>query len=308
MTAPASARRTIAVVNSAVNLVVLTIIVVLLAFAGFALWDSHQVFQAADRSHYAVYEPAKAGGKSFQELQALNPEVMAWLTVYGTNISYPVTQAADNSTYLNTDAEGRYSLAGALFLDYRNRGDFSDFNSIIYGHHMDKAVMFGQVGSFREPAMFDEHRYGDLYFDGTNHGIEFFAFIHADAYDDAVYNLHLRDADRRAYLDNLLAQATHTRDIGVTTTDRLVLLSTCSATSTNGRDILVGRITGQTYPDPFPAESAGNGKWLTGVDGRPGWPAITWWLAGGGLLVVAALVLLLTLRKKTCRQAKRGTS
>ncbi|MCG4817374.1 class B sortase, partial [Collinsella aerofaciens] len=76
------------------------------------------------------------GGLSFEQLKELNPEVFGWLTVYGTNIDYPVTQGKDNWKYVNTNALGEYSLSGAIFLDYTNRKDFQDFNSILYGHHM----------------------------------------------------------------------------------------------------------------------------------------------------------------------------
>ena len=238
--------------NAMVDTTVLIIIVLLFAFAGYALWDSNQIYQTAEKAQYEVYKPTvEDEGKSFQELQAINPEVFSWLNVYGTNIDYPVTQADDNMKYVNTNAEGNYSLSGAIFLDKSNSNDFSDFNNIVYGHHMEKKVMFGEIGNFSEQEMFDTRRYGNLYFDGKDHGIEFFAFVHADAYDGSVFSPNVSEGARQAYLDNLLELATHKRDIGVTVNDRIVLLSTCSSGSTNGRDILVGKLTGETYPDAF---------------------------------------------------------
>ena len=136
---------------------------ILLAFAGYALWDSNQIYQAADKSSYALYKPTETNeGKSFQELQAVNPEVFAWLTVYGTNIDYPVTQGHDNMKYVNTNAEGLYSLSGAIFLDCNNSRHFSDFNHIVYGHHMENKVMFGELADFANRAMFDAHRYDQV--------------------------------------------------------------------------------------------------------------------------------------------------
>jgi sortase B len=93
--------------------------------------------------------------------------------------------------------------------------------------------------------------YGNLYFDEKDHGIEFFAFLHADAYDTLIYTPGINEKDRQAYLDNLIANATHLRDVGVTTDDQLILLSTCSPDSTNGRDILVGRMTDEVFEDTF---------------------------------------------------------
>ena len=254
-------RGAIKIVNSVVNIAVLTIILLSVAFAGYALWDARQIYQAADKSNYAVYKPTvEDEGKSFQELQALNGEVFAWLSVYGTNIDYPVTQGQTNMKYVNTDAEGRYSLSGSIFLDCNNSGGFSDFNNILYGHHMTKKAMFGEIGEFAEKKMFDTHRYGNLYFDGKDHGIEFFAFIHTDAYDSMVFTPNVEQDDRPAYLDNILSKAIHKRDIGVTTEDRIILLSTCSSSSTNGRDLLVGRITDEVYADLTTNAEINDGK------------------------------------------------
>jgi len=254
-------RKTIKIINGLINCMLLTVIVLLIAFAGYALWDSKQIYQAADKANYAVYKPtAENQGKSFQELRALNPDVFAWLSVYGTNIDYPVTQGQDNMQYINTNAEGQYALSGSIFLDCSSKRDFSDFNSILYGHHMDKKMMFGEIGTFADKSVFDSHKYGNLYYDGKDHGIEFFAFVHTDAYDGAVYAPGVKESYQQAYLDGLLKKAMYKRDIGVTTRDRLVLLSTCSATSTNGRDLLIGRITDKTYDDTTINKDTSDGK------------------------------------------------
>jgi len=239
-------------VNSLVNFIVLTTIVLMTGFAGYALWDSNQIYAAADKVHYEVYKPtAENEGKSFKELQEINPDVFAWLSVYGTNIDYPVTQGQNNMKYLNTNPEGLHSLSGSIFLDYNNSKNFSDFNSILYGHHMEKNTMFGEIGNFSEEKMFNSHKYGNLYFDGKDHGIEFFAFIHTSAYDNMIFSVNVKGNRQQAYLGALLAKAMYKRDVGVTTDDRIVLLSTCSSSSTNGRDILVGKITDEVYDNSY---------------------------------------------------------
>jgi len=254
-------RGAIKIINGIVNIMLLTAIVVLLAFAGYALWDSHQVFQTADKSQYAIYKPiAEDGGKSFKELQTINPEVFAWLNVYGTNIDYPLTQGKDNMKYVNTNVEGQYSLSGTIFLDCNNSPDFSDFNSILYGHHMERQAMFGEIGYFSDKNMFDTHRYGNIYFDGQDHGIEFFAFLHTDAYDSTVFTANVKEERRQDYLDGLLAKAMYKRDIMVTVEDHIIMLSTCSASSTNGRDILIGKIGDELFADPFINTDTSGGK------------------------------------------------
>ena len=115
MAAEAISRKAIQITNRILDYVVLMIVVLLIAYAGYALWDSDQIHKDADKAAYAIYKPTAANqGKSFQELQAINPDVFAWLSVYGTNIDYPVTQGKDNMRYVNTNAEGQYSLSGAV--------------------------------------------------------------------------------------------------------------------------------------------------------------------------------------------------
>ena len=262
-------RKAIKGVNNIVNFTVLTIILLLLAFAGYALWDSNQIYQAADKSRYAVYKPTIADeGKSFKELQTLNTEVIAWLSVYGTNIDYPVTQGKDNAKYVNTNVEGLYSLSGSLFLNYSSSKDFSDFSNILYGHHMEKNTMFGEIGNFSDKTMFDSHQYGNLYFNEKNHGIEFFAFVHTDAYDKMVFTPNVGEEQQQEFLDYLIKKAKYKRDIGITTEDRIILLSTCSSSSTNGRDILIGKINDEVYDDPFSKIKTNDKKEQVYVDSK----------------------------------------
>ncbi|MCL2493940.1 MAG: class B sortase, partial [Clostridiales bacterium] len=280
----------------------------LLAFGSYAIWDSGQVYSAADAVHYATYKPTTEGGDlSFQDLQAINPEDISWLTVYGTHIDYPVAQGPDNMKYVNTDAKGQYSLSGAIFLDAGCSPHFSDFNSIIYGHHMEKNTMFGEIGLFSQKAYFDAREYGSLYYDGREHGLEFFAFVHTDAYNNSVYHTRITgQGAEQAYLDLLMKTATYTRnDVPVTTDDRIVLLSTCSEDSTNGRDILIGKITDQTYADPFPTQTAGKANTIPVISALPGfWARASLTVrimltALPLLLILLASILIYTKRKRS---------
>ena len=154
----------------------LLVFLLFLAFGCYALWDTRQVEREAQSEVYTKYRPTEEDTRSFEDFQRLNPEVFGWLNVYGTNIDYPLVQGEDNDKYLNTAADGSYSLSGSLFLDYRNSRDMSDFNSIIYGHHMKDEVMFGELGYFKEKDYFDRHRYGQIFYGGKYYGLDFLHF------------------------------------------------------------------------------------------------------------------------------------
>lgn len=307
-------RRAVKIANGIVNFVVLIAILLLIAFGCYALWDSDQVFAAADATQYEIYKPnvPAAEGPGFGELQALNPDVFAWLTIYGTNIDYPVTQGEDNMQYVNHNAQGDYSISGSIFLDCDNNNDFSDFNSIFFGHHMEKQTMFGEIGLFSGEEYFNARQYGNLYYGGIDHGLEFFAFLHVDAYDGSVFSPGVQgEQAQQLYLDNLLDKASFTRDIGVTVEDRIVLLSTCSNESTNGRDILVARITDTLFDDTFiPTETNDTGPQAE-VDAQGSiWAKIPLWLwfTIPGLLVLILLIVVLYKnhqRRKRIREIMR---
>jgi len=288
-------RNGIRLLDSIIDLMVLLLFLTVIAFGGYALWDSGQLYQEAGAEGYEQYKPVAGDSLTFAQLREINPDVFGWLTVYGTNIDYPLVQGEDNVTYVNTSVTGESLLSGSIFLDHRNRQDLSDFNSIIYGHHMDRQVMFGEIGEFSDEAYFEEHRYGNLYVDEQDYGIEFFAFLQVDAYDSRIYTPAIEgETDRQGYLGYLLVKAKYTRPVSVGPSDHLILLSTCTSDATNGRHILVGKLSTTVYDDPFRKETA----WGTG--GRSLWEGlgqIPVWL-WAVLLLIAGLFLVTVKRRK----------
>ena len=172
-----AAKFLVKIVDHMVNFIALLLILMVMFLSCYMLWDSNQVYQAADAKNYEAYIPTEKHTKSFEELQKINPDIIGWIRINETNVNYPLLQAEDDDTYMNTDAEGKYSLSGSIFLHCANKPDFSDFNNMIYGHHMEKHMMFGDVGLFADKEYFDEHPYGNLFFDGKDHGIEFYALF-----------------------------------------------------------------------------------------------------------------------------------
>ncbi len=261
----------------------------------YALWDTRTMDVEAKATHWQPYKPVEPEALSFHELQAINPDVVAWLTVYGTNIDYPVCYNADINWYLTHDAEGKVVSSGALFIDPDDPADFTDFTTLVYGHHMERNIMFGQIAEFKRSEIFDKYHFGNLYAAGRSWGIQVFCMLEADAYDPVVYRRGLLgDAGaQQQFIDLLRERAVQWRDIGVKPGDRLILMSTCSSASTNGRDILVGRIDEQVYENAF-EEWPNTG---TGVDAVPGWLGIPWygWLC---FALLAAFVCVYALMKR----------
>ena len=81
----------------------------------------------------------------FKELKKVNNQTKGWIQVNGTNINYPFVQSKDNSYYLTRDFNKKYTDAGWVFLDYRNKLDGSDKNTILYAHARKDRTMFGSL-------------------------------------------------------------------------------------------------------------------------------------------------------------------
>ena len=220
----------------------------------------------------------------FEELQEINPDVFGWITVYGTNIDYPLLQGEDNHRYVYTNAMGAPAMSGAIFLDFRNANDFSDFNHIIYGHDMRRDAMFGEIINFSNETFFERHPYGMIFTGDEYYGIEFFAFLLVDANDTGIYHPTMSQAeDKEAFLARLFEDAIQSRDLDVTIDDRLVVLSTCTPTATNGRHILVGRLIDF---ESVPEEVVGGHQ--VGTTGLFGMGRLG--LAAGSLIVIVVTV------------------
>ena len=294
------ARRIIRAFSMLLNRSLVVVLCLPLAMGCYALWDSHMVYERANVEQWQPYKPTEPEPLSFWELQRINPEVRAWLSVYGTNIDYPVCQAAQGSEdkYVTTNAKGEYSLSGALFMDTANAADFSDFATIVYGHHMENKVMFGAISDFSQREFFDEHRYGNLFANDTDYGLEFFCFLDADAYDSSIYrHTFAGDGEREGYLKLLHERARNWRTgVEIGKDDRIILLSTCSSGYTNAREILVGKICNERFKNPF-VKIPNLG---TGVDTQEGWLGVPYW-CWLALAVLAVLCVIIVRARKAKR-------
>ena len=198
----------------------------------YILYDTVYVFYNAKADRVAAYRPRN---ESMEEVQAVAADAVAWITVDGTSIDYPIMQGATNSEYLNKDPFGNYSLAGSIFLDSRNQADFSDPYSMVYGHHMSGGYMFGALDDFEEKPFFDDHRFGELILEGESHEIHFFAFLITNAETKEIFWPTEADFPDAYIREN--AQIFYEPD-----NDHYIALSTCRNPETVDRAVVIGCI------------------------------------------------------------------
>ena len=209
--------------NFILSLMASVIIVTMFAYGGYSLWDSYMVNQGAFLSSDLLkYKPQATGetgetNYSLEELIALNPDTRGWITIDDTHMDYPLVQGETDMEYINKDVMGEFALSGAIFLSCLNSGDFTDPYSLVYGHHMDNGAMFSDVLEFLDTEYFERHQTGTLYSPGP-------------------------DYDNGPLLEYIRTTANQYRDIGVTSGDQIIGLSTCVDAQTTERAVLFGRL------------------------------------------------------------------
>jgi len=178
-------------------------------------------------------EAVKPHGVDFEALWAINPDLCAYIIIPNTKVEYPIAYEAiqNDNFYLTHNIYRDYEFAGCIFMQDLNRMDFSDPNTILYGHNMRNGTMFGDLRLFREPDFFDDNAYIYIYTPG--HKLTYHIFAAYD-YDNRNIMLAFDFTDKavfQEYLDYAVnptkASGVLTRPLEVTADDKIVTLSTC---------------------------------------------------------------------------------
>lgn len=233
-------RKTIRFMDSAVNRIVAILCLLLFLICLYAMIDAFNVYMNANDKSVLKYKPQLGHGS--ESLGELSDDAVAWLTIDNTSIDYPVMQGRNNDEYINKDPFGEFSLSGSIFLDSRNRADFSDPYSILYGHHMEHGAMFGALDDFIKQEYFDQHRTGTLITtSGQDYTIRLFAACKADATEKTVFDPP--DSTNEELLKYLKQKAAIFEPQGVDAHSRILAMTTCQSAENVERMAVFGTLT-----------------------------------------------------------------
>ena len=136
------AEKVLRLLNRTLDAVILIVLLLAGLYSVYSIWDNSQIYQQSMDLQVKLRDLKPQEDKpSFAELLQINPDVVAWVTLEGTQIDHPIVQGEDNLEYLNKDVYGDYALSGSIFLDSRCRCDLQEDYLLLYGHHMEKHQM-----------------------------------------------------------------------------------------------------------------------------------------------------------------------
>lgn len=176
----------------------------------------------------------------FEELWKTNEEIYAWIEIPGTDISYPIAQRADDDTYyLNHTVDGTEGLPGSIYTEAVNSKNFTDFNTVIYGHNMKNGTMFAGLHKYEDKEFLEENPYIYIYLPDKTLKYQIFAAV---VFDDRhiMYNFNFNTTEgRQEFLDELKAvrtmESTYDESIEVGTGSNIITLATCIGSMPDNR-------------------------------------------------------------------------
>ena len=117
------------------------------------------------------------------QLKAKYPDMVGWIKIEGTDIDFPVVQGKDNDFYLNHTYKGEYHPFGEVFMDKDDKPDYSDQNTVLYGHNVRSGHVFHDLEQYKEQSFRDAHPYIEIDTVEGKKTYEIVAVYTASAYD-----------------------------------------------------------------------------------------------------------------------------
>jgi sortase B len=209
----------------------------------------------------ASYEPAPelTAYDKYAAVYEQNSDFIGWISIEDTKINYPVMQTPGNKDfYLKHAFDKSYSEYGVPYMQENCKLGLSG-NCVIYGHHMQDGSMFADLCKYESEDFYKEHK--TIHFD-TLAGFgeyEIVCVFKTAAYSaDGFKYYHFVDAADAAEFNSFLStcQSLALYDTGVSAEygDKLITLSTCEYSRSNGRMVIVAKLV-----QPAANEVGGNG-------------------------------------------------
>ncbi|MEG0250896.1 MAG: class B sortase [Peptostreptococcus sp.] len=136
---------------------ILIIVTIIVSVKDIASYSNNYIKTKKIESN--LMEIKKNNGKNImKEVSKKYDDAVGFIEITNTRISYPIVQSDNNSYYLNHSIDKEYNSNGSIFLDYRNKNDFTDDNSVIYGHNMKSGKQFHDLKMLKSQEFYNKNK------------------------------------------------------------------------------------------------------------------------------------------------------
>lgn len=184
-----------------------------------------------------------------QELKKENEDIVGWLEIEGTEVSFPVLQGDDNEYYMKHTYDKQYSSDGSIFLDKDYDWNLPSSNLLIYGHNNLDGNMFQHLIDYKNEEYYKQHSSikfttvesddiydilavfkSRVYYQNEKNVFRYYYFINVENEDE--YNYYVEEAKKASLYET-----------GITAKygEQLLTLSTCDYEEKDGRFAIVAK-------------------------------------------------------------------
>lgn len=184
-----------------------------------------------------------------EELKKQNNDIVAWLEIENTAINYPIMQARNNDFYMKRNYKAKWSLAGSLFVDSTYKWENKSSNFLIYGHNNKDGTMFHDLLNYSSEDFYKEHKEIRLTTTIEDKKYEVVSVFYSKVFDktdkDFKYYKFINPKDENEFMNyykNIKSMSIYDTNINAKYGDKLITLSTCEYSQTDGRFVVVARL------------------------------------------------------------------
>lgn len=161
-------------------------------------------------------------------LREVNKDVIGWITIPGTPVSYPLLDGDDNSYYLNRTWDKKWNTMGSIFLEAECSSKFSEFNTIIYGHNMRNTTMFSSLKKYLKEDFWKEAPYVYIVTQNGVRRYDIFAACEVSVKGHAFWIDIEDDELKEKFISSALDMSVIETGIVPDIEDKIITLSTCT--------------------------------------------------------------------------------
>lgn len=170
--------------------------------------------------------------KAFEEIWAINSDVVAFLYFPNSDTSFPVLQTSDNNFYLDKNLYKKYDEQGSVFMDYRSKPDFKSFNTFVYGHSVfGENRKFSFLKNYMNEAYFLKNPSFQVITPNAVYQADIFSAYLEKAYSTSNQpDIQSRDG-LNIYMDEVKAKSLYPTNTDISENHNMITLYTCADTN-----------------------------------------------------------------------------
>lgn len=220
----------------------------MIAVGGYQYWNEQKQYQEAEDRYRIIRDecirqeesdtqqtqqkqetPDTAIRFNYQKAQSRNQEIVGYICLPDSAISYPIVRHCDNTFYLTHDAYRSYSIYGAIFMDSGCSGDLDNRHSIIYGHHMDDGSMFADLTGYQDQAFAKSHQFFTVFNREQKEQYRVVSSFETEPDNPQLYRMGFQtEKETEQWIRYVLSASSINYHQPLNSTDKTIILSTCT--------------------------------------------------------------------------------